>query len=621
MTGTILKNATEKLADLRAELASRKLDGFIVPHEDEFQNEYVPPSSDRLAWLTDFTGSAGCAIVLKDKAIVMSDSRYTEQLKQQVNPALFVGQDTTDIAAWLSATAAKGSVIGYDPWHITEGALAALKKSLRGKGVTLAAVNSNPVDAVWSGRPAAPASIVEVFPETIAGRSAADKIKIVSDAVKANNAAAFILPAPQSIAWMLNIRATDVAHTPLALSYLVVHEGGNVDWYIDPARVPQDVRMMLGNNVSLRAPQDLKADMATLAQAAKSSTKPVLIDFKRTPSWFKFEIEAQGGVVEDIEDPCLLPRACKTDAEQKSIIDAHVRDGVAMVRFLKWLDDEAPKGKLTEMDVADKLEGIRRLSREFRDSSFDTISGWAANGAVVHYRATPSTNKPIIPPGLLLVDSGAQYQDGTTDITRTIAVGAPTDEMKRSFTRVLQGHIGVATARFQEGTVGAAIDSRARGKMWDDSLVFGHGTGHGVGCYLSVHEEAASISPIGQRAFKPGMLISNEPGLYKSGEYGIRIENLILVKTDGKAKKEFTNKDINMLVFDTITLAPIDNRLIVPDLMDEAEIKWLNDYHERVYKTLAPLVEPDVAAWLKAATVPLHKASVSAGSKPATPHL
>lgn len=611
-----LQNSADKLKALRVALAEAGLDGFIIPHEDEFQNEYLPPCNERLAWLTGFTGSAGMAVVLKDEAVVMSDGRYTLQLPQEVDTTLYALDDhtKTKLHDWLPAHAKAGDKIGYDPRLHTQDTIKALKKALARKKIELVAMDNNPLDAVWHDRPAPPASAVEIFPEAIAGRGVAEKIALVADAVTENGGAAFILSGSQSVAWLLNIRGTDVAHMPLALSQGVVHENGIVDWYIDPARVSAAVRKHLGNHVTICDPADMNAGLRALA----AKDKPVLIDGKRTSSWFARRIEDHGGKTDNLEDPCVLLRACKTEAEIRAIKTAHVRDGVAMCRFLKWLDDEAVKGDLTEIDVAERLESFRRLDPAFRDSSFDTIAGWAQNGAIVHYRATPATNAVIQPPGILLLDSGAQYQDGTTDITRTIAVGDVAPEMKEHNTRVLKGHIAVASARFPEGTRGVAIDAYARKSLWDAGLDYDHGTGHGVGCYLSVHEEAASISKRGTTPLKAGMLISNEPGFYKSGAYGIRIESLVLVKEDGP--RHHADDQVGMLAFETVTLAPIDTRLITPDLLDDSEREWLNAYHARVYETLSLLLEPDVKTWLKAATAPLKKNLTTASTaKPVPP--
>lgn len=619
------KTSKEKLAALRAGLAARGLDGFIVPHEDEFQSEYLPACFDRLSWLTGFTGSSGAAAVLGGRALVVTDGRYDVQVRQQVAAEDFdievTGGFAGALSGWLGAHAAPGARIGYDPKLHTARAVEALAKALRAKRIELVPVDANPLDAAWTDRPAFPDAKVELFPDIIAGRTAAEKRADIAKAVADAGGHAVIVAKPESVAWLLNIRGGDVAHSPLALSYAILRADGDVEWFIDPAKIPADVAPHLGNQVHVQDPGALEARLAVLAREAQAAGSPVLLDHARAPVWFRDVLARHGASVEDAEDPCLLPRAVKTAAEQSHIVDAHVRDGVAMVRFLKWVADEAPKGRLTEQDVADRLEQFRRMDPGFRDTSFDTISGWAGNGAIVHYRVTPESNAAIVPPGLLLVDSGAQYREGTTDITRTVAVGTPTEDMKVDFTLVLKGHIAVAAARFPEGTVGTAIDDRARRALYDENKDYDHGTGHGVGCYLGVHEEAAGISKAGTRPFRAGMLISNEPGFYKEGAYGIRTENLVLVREVGVREHTGPHRTVKMLGFETVSLAPIDRSLIVLERLDAQELQWLNDYHERVYLTLAPLLEPDVRDWLREQTQPLKKnlTPAPAGSRPAPP--
>jgi Xaa-Pro aminopeptidase len=619
MTQSVLKTSADKLAALRAELHKRGVDGFIVPRADEYQGEYVPARAERLKWLTGFTGSAGTAAVLPQKAMVISDGRYTLQLAQQVDATLFDTQNSSDgdtLAGWLAAQAAPGTKIGYDPRVMTGSDVDGLRAKLKAKNIELVALDSNPLDAVWADQPAAPMDKVSVFPDAVAGRSAADKRADIAQAVNDAGGTAMVLTMPDSIAWLLNIRGTDVPHVPTALSYAVVHGNGDVDWFIPAAKITPEVRQHLGNHVRVREPAELAPAMAALAQAAQNDNKPVLLDPATSADWFRRTLAGHGAKVAALKDPCVLPKAIKTKEEQAAIIDAHVRDGAAMARFLKWVDDNAPGGGLTELDVEAQLLKFRQKDADLSDTSFDTIAGWAGNGAIVHYRATPATNATIMPPGILLIDSGGQYKSGgTTDITRTVAVGKPTQQMKEHFTLVLKGHIAVATARFPEGTKGPAIDAMARRALWDRNLDYDHGTGHGVGCYLAVHEEACGISTReGAFPFRPGMLISNEPGYYRANAYGIRIENLVLVKEDG-AREGSKRK---MLAFDTVTLAPIDRRLVAPELLDAQELAWLNDYHDRVYKTVAPLVEADVAAWLKQACAPLKK-NLSPAARPAGP--
>jgi Xaa-Pro aminopeptidase len=597
-----------RLNALRAKMSALKLDGYLIPRADEYMGEYVPECAERLSWLTGFTGSAGLAVVLKDKALVLSDGRYDLQLKQQVDAASF----ETMVAPpgrsweWIIANAGANARIGYDPRLHTGDAIKALGAELDKAGLTLEAVEGNLIDAIWANRPAPPASTVEAFAEAVAGRSAADKREDVRLAVQKDGGKAVILNAPDSIAWLLNIRGGDVPHNPFALSTAIVRDDGSVDWFIDKDRIPATVASGLGNHVQILAPAYLSKTLDGFPGQV------VLMDDATTPIWFRQRLEKAGATVKHQPDPCTLPKACKTSEEQTAIKAAHVRDGVAIVRFLKWIDEHAPKGKLSEQDVVNRLLMFRKQAPSFRDTSFDTIAGWAGNGAIVHYRVTPETNLTITPPGILLVDSGAQYPDGTTDITRTIAVGEPSQEMKDNNTRVLKGHIGIAMLKFPKGTVGKDIDVLARQALWNHKLDYAHGTGHGVGCYLSVHERGVGISSRANDEFRPGMLVSNEPGYYKTGEYGIRIENLILVTEDGMVDGR------QWMAFETVTLAPIDKRLIEAKLLNAEEAAWLDAYHERVHATLSQHLDAAEQAWLKQACAPL-QVSPKSGLSPVAP--
>ncbi len=512
MAGNELTTSGEKAAALRASLAQQGLDGFIVPRTDEYQGEYLPESAERLEWVSGFNGSAGGAVILKDKAVVMSDGRYVEQMKIQVDHAVFdtaqTGtEDKITPQSWIVANAPARSKIGYDPKLHTVSDLAAIKEELKAKNIELVPVTANPIDALWAGRPAAPSAPVSVFPESVAGRSAADKRDSIAQAVAKAGGQAFILAKADSIAWMLNIRGNDVPHTPVALSQAIIHADGDVDWFIDTVKITPAVRQTVGNHVRIRPPSELASALADLGTAAKAANKPVLADSGETPVWFKNQLETAGAKVQAFTNPVVAQRIIKTAAEQKGIVEAHERDGVAMVRFLKWLDEEAPKGQLTEPDVVKNLEQFRRMDPEFTDTSFDTIAGWNANGAIIHYNPTDptmTTDKNIKGSGLLLVDSGGQYTMGTTDITRVIPVGNPTDDMKTSFTLVLKGHIDLAKAKVPEGVVGAAVDAFARAALWDSDLNFDHGTGHDVDCGLSVHGTGGIIGMKGTRAIKPG---------------------------------------------------------------------------------------------------------------------
>ncbi|MGZ9109401.1 MAG: aminopeptidase P family protein [Micavibrio sp.] len=601
----------EKLSGLRAELKKQGVDGFLIPRADEYQGEYVPARAERLAWLTGFTGSAGIAAVLATKALVTTDSRYELQIKKQVDGASFetLVTDQAGYAKWIADNAVSGQVIGYDPKLHTPAQIAALEKVLKVKNVTLKPLTDNPLDAVWDDQPGAPMDKVEIFPDHIAGRSARDKREAIAAAIAKDGADAGVITLPDSIAWLLNIRGTDVPHTPLALSNAIVHANGDVDWFIAAAKIPADVKAHLGNHVQVKDPSTLESSLRALAG------KSVQFDPKRSSIWFRQVLEQAGAKVVERDDPCVLPKACKTPEEQKAIRNAHLRDGVAVTKFLVWLDKEAPKGNLSELDVVAKLEAFRKLDPGYRDGSFDTISGWAANGAIVHYRATPESHAAIKPPGILLLDSGGQYQEGTTDITRTVTIGAPSAEAKEAFTRVLKGHIGIASLRFPEGVTGQQVDVLARKSLWDVGMDYGHGTGHGVGCYLSVHEEGGRISFAGNTPFKPGMVVSNEPGYYKEGAFGIRIENLVLVKDDGRALQGGKA----MLAFETVTLVPFDRRLIQLDLMNAQEIAWVDEYHQRVAKALSPHLDAAELKWLAEATAPLKKPD-AAGPVPRRPN-
>lgn len=606
----------DKLNALRGELAKQGLGGFLVPKADEFQGEYIPERAERLQWLTGFTGSAGAAVVLTDRAMAVSDSRYRVQIKKQVDANLFeiVEGGTTELGQWLVQNAPAQTAIGYDPKLHTPAQIEALQKTLQEKNVRLQPVGHNLIDQVWTDQPGPPLALVEVFSEVTAGRTALEKREDITAAVVKNGGVATVITMPDSVAWLLNIRGTDVPHTPFALSNAIVHASGAVDWFIEATKIPPDVRAHLGNHVQVLPPDTLGDALTALAHKSVQEKKPVLFDHKNGSIWFKQIVEAAGGTLKDVEDLCLLPKAIKTPAEQKSIREAHRRDGVAETKFLCWFDREVGKGHLTEIAVAEKLEEFRRQQAGFRDTSFDTIAGWNANGAIVHYRATAEDHAAIVPPGILLLDSGAQYNDGTTDITRTIAVGEPTPEQKKANTLVLKGHIAIAAAVFPEGTRGADIDMLARQPLMRHKMNYGHGTGHGVGIYLSVHEQGGGISKVALRPFKPGMLVSNEPGYYKEGSFGIRIENLVMV-VDGGVMDDGLKTPA--LKFETVTLVPIDKRLMDLSLMDDDEISWLNDYHAQVAREIGPHLDPDELIWLQEACAPLKKPD-AAGPKPRT---
>lgn len=588
-----------RLAALRAELKQRGLVGLILPLTDEYQSEYLPMRAQRLTWLTGFTGSAGTTAVLLEKAGVWSDGRYTLQLDAQVDGTLFERLHITDSPPtdWLKVNLKKGERFAYDPWLHTEAGVKRLQEACAAAGAELVAVDDNPLDAVWANQPPPPLGPVRVQDQALAGRSAQDKRSAIAEAVKANGADAVVLTLPESIAWLLNIRGSDVPHTPLPLSMAVLHGDAGVDLYIDGRKLDDAVRRHLGD-VRLRDAAAFPAALTELGQAGKS----VQVDANTAAVYVLQRLEAAGAKLIRSEDPCLLPKACKTSAELDGTRAAHRRDGAAVSKFLCWLDANAAKGGIDEIAAVEKLQSFRRLSNELRDLSFSTISGAGSNGAIVHYRVTPETNKKLEPGNLYLVDSGGQYPDGTTDITRTVAIGEPTAEMRDRYTRVLKGHIAIATAKFPEGTSGQQLDSLARRPLWEIGLDFDHGTGHGVGAYLSVHEGPQRIAKAGSPVpLKPGMIISNEPGYYKTGAYGIRIENLVVVRVE----TEKAENGKRWFGFETITRAPYDRRLIDLSLLTPEEIAWVDAYHALVWQDVADHVDDATRVWLKQATAPL----------------
>tara|TARA_R110000868_G_scaffold100431_4_gene276175 strand:- start:4632 stop:6440 length:1809 start_codon:yes stop_codon:yes gene_type:complete len=584
----------ERAKRLRDELARRGLDGFLIPRADEHQGEYVPPHAERLRWLTGFSGSAGLAIVLIDKAAIFIDGRYTLQVRSQTDVSVFEPKHLIEEppSKWVEDNLPKGAKLAYDPWLHTIDAVARLKAAAEKAGGSLVAVDSNPLDAVWSDQPPPPVALITPHDMKYAGETAPDKLKRVSASLDGADAA--MLTMPDSIAWAFNIRGQDVGHTPLPLSFALIHADGHADLFINAAKVNDVARAHLGNVVTLCEPNELGAALDALG----ASEKTVLVDPATCASWINDRLTTSGAKVKRGTDPCELPKACKNNAEVAGTKAAHKRDGVALTRFLAWLAGEAPKGKLDEITACRKLESFRAETGELKDVSFDTISGAGANGAIVHYRVTEGTNQPLQDGELFLVDSGAQYLDGTTDVTRTVAIGAPSAEQRDRFTRVLKGHIGIATARFPNGTSGSQLDALARMALWKVGLDYDHGTGHGVGSYLSVHEGPQRISKVSSVPLKPGMIISNEPGYYKTGAYGIRIENLLVVTEpdmiDGGERP--------MMGFETLTLAPIDLNCVEPKLLSAEEKDWLNAYHARVREALSPDMDDATREWLKVAT-------------------
>ncbi len=584
---------------LRTELARRGLTGFVVPHADRHQSEYLPASEERLAWLTGFTGSAGAAIVMMDRAALFVDGRYTLQAREQADTSLFeiVHLVETPPDQWIERNLTKSDVLGFDPWlHTVEGA-EKLARACANVGATLVPIEPNPIDELWKDRPAPPRGAVTLHDMRFAGEAAETKLSTIRPEIGKLNADALVVSDPHAIAWTFNIRGADVSHTPLPLSFAVIPRDGRPSLFIDSRKLSNDVRHRLEELADVRAPGDFAAELTTLGQAGKT----VRLDQSTAADALARIVTGAGGKVAKGADPIALLKAVKNPIEIEGARAAQRRDGAAMARFLAWFDREAPKGKLTEIGAVEALETFRRETNLLRDVSFSTIAGAGPDGAIVHYRVTRKTDRVIAPNELFLIDSGGQYEDGTTDITRTVIVGAPTDEMRDRFTRVLKGHIAIATAVFPDGTSGAQLDSFARQSLWQAGIDFDHGTGHGVGSYLSVHEGPARISKLGTAPLKRGMILSNEPGYYKTGAYGIRIENLVLVI----AGPDILGAEKPVNAFETLTLAPIDFRLIERDLLTAAEIAWLDVYHARVRVTLTPLVDAATAAWLETATQPL----------------
>ncbi len=580
---------------IREAMARQRLDGFLVPHEDEHQNEYLPEANDRLAWATGFTGSAGAAVILKDKAAVFVDGRYTLQVRDQVDTALFEILDYVDsgVARWLEASAPKGAVIGYDPRLHSPDALYHLRAATEKAGASLKPVAANPLDEAWGAeRPAQPAAPVVPHPLEYSGEESAAKRARVGAGLGADAA---VITAPASIAWLFNIRGGDVIRSPLPLAQAVLNRDGTARLFLDPAKVTEDLPAWLGNQVSLEGPDALPGALADL------HGQKVLIDPQQSPAWYFDELARAGAEVVRGADPCALPRACKNAVEIEGARKAHARDGAALSRFLHWLATEAQETLPDETQIVAKLEGFREATGALRDLSFDTIAGAAANGAIVHYRPTERLKKRAEKGSLLLVDSGAQYLDGTTDVTRTVAIGEPSAEMLQRFTLVLKGHLALTRIRFPKGTTGSALDVLARAPLWSAGLDYDHGTGHGVGSYLGVHEGPHRISKSPSTvALQPGMIVSNEPGYYKEGAYGIRIENLQFVTEPADVGGERP-----MLGFEALTLAPIDRRCIETALLTDEERAQLDAYHARVLAMVGPQVDGEVRAWLEGACAPL----------------
>ncbi|MFO1081175.1 MAG: aminopeptidase P family protein [Reyranellaceae bacterium] len=589
----------ERLAALRAELTRRGLSGFVVPRADEHQGEYVPRRSQRLAWLTGFSGSAGLAIVLADRAAIFVDGRYTLAVRDQVDTDAFVPHQVPEQSpeSWIAANLPAGGKLGFDPWLQTVDGRDRLSRACERAGGSFVPVADNPLDSVWADRPPAPLAPVLPQPDALAGEASAAKRTRIAGLLRDRGADVALLTAPDSIAWLLNIRGGDVPRTPFALGFALLHADGQVDLFMDRRKLPSRTVAWLGNGVALAEVEALGPALDGLGQGRKRA----LLETATAPVWAFDRLQAAGASIVRDSDPVALPKACKNEVELAGIRAAHRRDGAAVSRFLAWLADAAPAGGLGEIAVSDRLQAMREATGALRDLSFDTISGAGPNGAIVHYRATPASERRLEPGSLYLVDSGGQYRDGTTDITRTIGIGTPSPEMRDRFTRVLKGHIALARARFPVGTTGSQLDALARYALWQAGLDYDHGTGHGVGAYLSVHEGPQRISKMANSiALQPGMIVSNEPGYYKAGGYGIRIENLLAVRP-----AEIGGADRAYLEFETLTLAPVDRACIDPSLLTGEERQWLDAYHQRVREAVGPQVDAATRRWLDEATRPL----------------
>ncbi len=599
-----MSSYADRLAALRVQLKEDRLDGFVVPLTDEHMSEYVGSYAQRLAWLTGFQGSAGSAVVLSEEAAIFTDGRYTIQVRQQVSPTEWSYQSVpeTSAAKWLQENAPSGARIGYDPWLHTSDWVKQATASLGAKGAELVPVTRNPIDAVWADRPEPSKARLVVQPDDMAGKNSAEKRHEMADWLHKEGADAAVLAALDSIAWTFNVRGADVSHTPVALAFALVNSDGTADLFVEGEKIGDEVRAHLGNGVRLHERAEFEPYLKGL------SGKLIAVDPERSVAAIYQALNEGGACILSRRDPAILPKAIKNAVEVAGHKAAQARDGAAVSRFLRWIETEAPKGGLDEMIASDKLLSLRQDLGGLRDLSFDTISAFGPNGALPHYKGTAETNLPFTTGTLYLVDSGGQYQDGTTDITRTVPVGEPTAEMIDRNTRVLQGHIAIATALFPKGTRGSQLDSFARRPLWEAGCDYAHGTGHGVGAFLAVHEGPQRISPVGSsqsggdEPLQPGMILSNEPGYYKPGDYGIRIENLVLV-----VEKDVPGADKEVLGFETLTFVPIEKKLIDATMLSDRELDWLNDYHAAVLALIGPQLEGEDKLWLERQCAPLNR--------------
>lgn len=584
-----------RLAALRELLARDGLGGFLIPRADAHQGEYVAPHDARLAWLTGFTGSAGFACVLPHIAGVFIDGRYRTQVKGQVDLAHFTPVPWPDIslAEWLRGQLPNGGIVGFDPWLHTAEEIAKIEEALSGTTITLRAV-PNAVDRIWPDQPAPPAGAITPYPDDLAGESHHAKRARLAATLRSAGQSAAVITLADSIAWLLNIRGTDIPRNPVPHAFAILHDSGQLSLFTDPAKCDEALRAHLGAEVTLRPSE-------AFGPALRSLTGPVRVDRATAPVQVSQELQEAGVLHQWGQDPCILPKATKTSAEIAATTEAHLRDAAAMVEFLTWFDAQ-PAGSLTEIDVATALEGFRRATNALRDISFETIAGTGPNGAIMHYRVSTSSNARLEPGHLIVVDSGGQYIDGTTDITRTLPVGDVGETEKACFTRVLQGMIGISRLRFPKGLAGRDIDAIARAPLWAAGLDFNHGTGHGVGVYLCVHEGPQRISRVSEVPLQPGMILSNEPGYYREGAFGIRIENLIVVR---EAPALEGADERAMLSFDTLTWVPIDRRLILPAMLTAEDRAWLDSYHAACLEKIGSRLSDAAQLWLRDATAPL----------------
>jgi Xaa-Pro aminopeptidase len=596
----------ERVEALRGKFASLGIDGFLVPRADEYQGEYVPASSERLAWLTGFTGSAGVALVTSRQAVVFVDGRYTTQLAEQVDGDVFEAGDLVGEPPhkWIAAKAPGGFRLGIDPWLHTAAEVRRFERALAERDGSLVLLASNPLDAIWENRPAEPLGAVTIQTDTFAGTLAKEKIVKIATDLKERKLDAALITDPSSVAWIFNIRGRDVPHTPHPLARAIVYSDGRIDIFLDRRKTGIEVEAYLAQLGTQREPSELEIRLAALG----ADGTRVLVDPDLTPYALYDLITRDGGTVVEGSDPAKIARAVKNTVELNGAAVAHLQDGVAMVEFLAWLDAQHP-GTVTEIDATKALEEARRrvgerMQNPLKDISFDTISGAGENGAIIHYRVTTQTNRVLKPGELFLIDSGGQYVNGTTDITRTVAIGAVPEEQKRFFTLVLKGMIAISLARFPKGTRGCDLDPLARIALWKAGADYAHGTGHGVGSYLSVHEGPQRISRLSTQELLPGMILSNEPGYYRPGAFGIRIENLVYVREPEPVE----GGDTSMMSFETLTYVPIDKYLVVTEILTREELHWLDEYHARTREHLMPLIhDPKVREWLERATAPFSR--------------